>query len=201
MKDNITILYIDDDIDYDISYYLKECLRSERYVIIEKEFKDNETIEEIINSTEVKSADIILIDSKLFEKENAERYFSGEEIKTIIRNVYPFKEVFVITQNDLDSDIQVIKKYNNQKNDTNNINEIASYYQKEIKDKISASVKNIDEYRHIIQLEHNIILKDEFDHLKRIIDGEIEYSSLKKEDVDKLVNEVKEINKILYGNK
>ena len=201
MTNNITILYVDDDLDNDILYYLKECLNNERYITIEKEFHDSENLANIINSCEVKSADIILIDSKLFEKENAEVLFSGEEIKTIIRDIYPYKEVFVITQNDLDSDIQIIKKYNRSSNKQSELENVTSYYNKEIKCRIEASVRNIDEYRHVIQSEHNNKLKDVFNRLTSIINSEIEYSDLRREDIDKLVNAMKEINEKLSKNK
>ena len=201
MKDDITILYIDDKLDSNISKYLHEVMEAEGYKINEKEFSITEDLKSLINSNELKSADIILIDSKLFEEEASEEFYNGEEVRTILRKNYPYKEVFVITQNELNDNIQWIPKYNFQEENSLDFSRITEHYDKYLKQRIASSSDNIREYRYIIGKVHNKKLKKEFEHLNRILNSEIEYEDLNKEDIDRLVNEFKEINKLLNEDK
>lgn len=201
MKDDITILYIDDKLDSNISKYLHEVMEVEGYKINEMIFSITENLESIINSNELKSADIVLIDSKLFEEEASEEFFNGEEVKTIIRKNYPYKEVFVITQNELNDNIQWIPKYNCQEENFLDFSRIKEHYDSVLKQRIDSSSANIREYRYIIGKTHSEKLKNEFEHLNRILNSEIEYEDMSKDDIDRLINEFKEINKLLNEDK
>lgn len=98
------LLYIDDDIDSQLSEYLDKDLRNaiQDDVVLnisEHEFKPVEGYKSLLTNQEVSTANIILIDSRLFENSSAnDGKFSGEEFKIILRKQFPFIEVIVITQ-------------------------------------------------------------------------------------------------------
>ena len=102
-KEKINLVYIDDDRDEAISAYLEECYRNDMYDIkyTEIEFDGDNGYESLLDSPDVASANVILIDSRLFENDRikSKGKFSGEEFRMILRKVFPFIEVLVISQN------------------------------------------------------------------------------------------------------
>ncbi len=111
------LLYIDDDIDPQLSEYLdKDLMNALQGDIVlnvsEFEFKPAEGYKSLLTSHEVAAANIILIDSRLFENNSAsDGKFSGEEFKIILRKQFPFIEVIVITQNGADDSVKTIAKF------------------------------------------------------------------------------------------
>lgn len=85
------LLYIDDDIDSQLSEYLdkdlKNALQSDIVLnISEHEFKPAEGYKSLLENPQVATANIILIDSRLFENNSAtDGKFSGEEFKIILK--------------------------------------------------------------------------------------------------------------------
>ena len=108
------LLYIDDDIDSQLSEYLdkdlKNALQSDIVLnISEHEFKPAEGYKSLLENPQVATANIILIDSRLFENNSAtDGKFSGEEFKIILKKQFPFIEVVVITQNGEDDSVKTI---------------------------------------------------------------------------------------------
>ena len=92
------LLYIDDDIDSQLSEYLdkdlKNALQSDIVLnISEHEFKPAEGYKSLLENPQVATANIILIDSRLFENNSAtDGKFSGEEFKIILKKQFPFIE-------------------------------------------------------------------------------------------------------------
>ena len=111
------LLYIDDNIDAQLSEYLDTDLRSafQDDIVLnvsEHEFKPAEGYKSLLIKQEVVTANIILIDSRLFENSSAnDGKFSGEEFKVILRKQFPFIEVIVITQNGEDESVKTIAKF------------------------------------------------------------------------------------------
>ena len=103
-KEKIKLVYIDDDRDEAISAYLEDDYQNEEYDVEYREirFEDDNDYETLLDSPEVVSANVILIDSRLFENDNirCKGKFSGEEFRMILRKVFPFIEVLVISQNE-----------------------------------------------------------------------------------------------------
>ena len=99
----LKILYIDDHPEAALSKYLDNYKNSNCEIeYSDIEFNPDEGYESLINDPDVKSANIIFIDSKLFENRNAiAGKFTGEEFKIILRKYFPFIEVIVITQNEI----------------------------------------------------------------------------------------------------
>jgi len=101
--ETLKLLYIDDHPETSLSKYLdKYKSPSCEIEYSDIEFKPDEGYESLINNSDVKSANIIFIDSKLFENRNAiAGKFTGEEFKIILKKYFPFIEVIVITQNEI----------------------------------------------------------------------------------------------------
>lgn len=95
------LLYIDDDIDSQLSEYLdkdlKNALQSDIVLnISEHEFKPAEGYKSLLENPQVATANIILIDSRLFENNSAtDGKFSGEEFKIILKKQFPFSKLAI----------------------------------------------------------------------------------------------------------
>lgn len=111
--ENLKIIYIDDYPETSLSKYLDKYKNSSCNVeSLDIKFNPDAGYESLINNPDVKSANIIFIDSKLFENRTAiAGKFTGEEFKIILKKYFPFIEVIVITQNDIAPDYETISKY------------------------------------------------------------------------------------------
>ena len=112
--EKFNILYIDDNPEPSLGKYLDREYKNSEYETkySELKFDPENGYESLIRDPKVQSANIIFIDSKLFENRTARNgKFSGEEFKIILRKYYPFIEVVVITQNEPDLKVGTISKY------------------------------------------------------------------------------------------
>ena len=183
IKEKINLVYIDDDRDEAISAYLEEVYKNDKYDVEyhEIEFEGDKGYESLLDSPEVASANVILIDSRLFENDNikCKGKFSGEEFRMILRKVFPFIEVLVISQNGENKDFEIIGSSRTQK----------EYYDGVLKNKIDESIKRVITFRNISKkLESNkgiekFLVEKAVDSLNGIND----YEDLSKEDIDKLI--------------
>ena len=188
IKEKINLVYIDDDRDEAISAYLEEDYRSDKYDVEyhEIEFEGDKGYENLLDSPEVASANVILIDSRLFENDSikCKGKFSGEEIRMILRKVLPFIEVLVISQNGENKNFEIIPKYRSGSPETSK-----EYYERVLKDKIDECIKRVITFRNISKkLENNngiekFLVEKAVDSLNGIND----YEDLSKEDIDKLI--------------
>lgn len=188
MKEKINIVYIDDDRDEAISAYLEEDYKNDKYDVEyhELEFEGDKGYESLLDSSDVASANVILIDSRLFENDSikCQGKFSGEEFRMILRKVYPFIEVLVISQNGENKDFEIIPKYRSGNSETSK-----EYYERVLKSKIDESIEKVITFRNISKkLENNkgiekFLVEKAVDSLNGIND----YEDLSKKDVDKLI--------------
>lgn len=148
--------------------------------------KENKGYENLLDSPEVASANVILIDSRLFENDSikCKGKFSGEEFRMILRKVFPFIEVLVISQNGENKNFEIIPKYRSGSSETSK-----EYYERVLKDKIDECIKRVITFRNISKkLENNngiekFLVEKAVDSLNGIND----YEDLSKEDIDKLI--------------
>lgn len=87
----IGITYIDDNMDLELQKYFDKEYHNQDYNIIFKckKFDPNIGYEELINDEKVRNANIIIIDSKLFENNNVNSgKFTGEEFKLILKKFF-----------------------------------------------------------------------------------------------------------------
>lgn len=198
--DNFRVVYIDDHIDPTLSRYLgKEYDNKNEIVYTEIEFDPSHGYQSLLTNPDVKSANIIFIDSQLFENKSANHSdFTGEEFKLILKKLYPFIEVIVITQNDIDVEITAIKKYDSLKYK----NSAKEYYDHVIPKIIMDSYNTIKQYEYLAKkVERNdswsIILKEK---VLGTLKGCDTYDELKTEDIDKIIEAFNKIQEALDGN-
>lgn len=188
IKEKINLVYIDDDRDEAISAYLEDSYQNDNYEVEyqEVEFEGNKGYEALLDSPEVASANVILIDSRLFENDSikCKGKFSGEEFRMILRKVFPFIEVLVISQNGENEDFEIIPKYR-----SGSAEKSKEYYERVLKSKIDESIKRVITFRNISKkLKSNkgiekFLVEKTVDSLNGIND----YEDLSKEDIDKLI--------------
>lgn len=195
--ENINILYIDDNIDPHITKFLDSSIDITDVSISTNEYKFNiesDTYKTILENEEIKKADIILIDSRLFENSHTGvSKISGEEIKIIITKFFPFKNIIVISQNGTNESLGILGKYKHSKDLSPK-----EYYDSEWKNIIEKSIKEILIIRKInSQLNDNenieTIVKEK---IENSIAGISQYEELSKDDIDNCIKTFLEIKEI-----
>ena len=194
-----SLVYIDDNPDTALTRYLDEEFKSDNYEIVCSEiiFKPEDGYETLLSDQRVSSANIILIDSWLFENRTAANVkFTGEEFKLILKKLFPFIEVIVITQNGTDSEIQKIAKY-----DKSFAESASEYYASKLPTIINKAVSDIKQYRILADLvKKNDIWEDVLkDKVIATLKGTNTYDKLTKDDIDSLILAFKEIQESLNG--
>lgn len=197
--DKFSVVYIDDNPDTELTRYLDKDFHGESYEITCSEiiFKPEDGYESLLTNPKVRSANIIFIDSRLFENRTATKEkFTGEEFQLVLKKFFPFIEVVVITQNGIDGEIRKIAKY-----DKTLGNSAVEYYSLKLPDIINTAVANIRQYWLLADLIKNNdswedVLKDK---IMATLKGTNTYDMLTKADIDKLVSAFKEIQESLHG--
>ena len=189
--DTIKMIYIDDSPDISLSKYLDK-FRSGlcQFDYSDIEFNSEEGYESLINNTEVRTANIIFIDSKLFENRNTNGKFTGEEFKIILKKHLPFIEVIVITQNEVEEEYETIAKYDSRSDKT-----AQEYYDSILPELIDHAVKNIFEYRKIAsRMKENTIWEDVMiEKIENSLEGKDVYDELTKSDIDHIIGIFQEL--------
>lgn len=189
--DTIKMIYIDDSPDISLSKYLDK-FRSGlcQFDYSDIEFNSEEGYESLINNTEVRTANIIFIDSKLFENRNTNGKFTGEEFKIILKKHLPFIEVIVITQNEVEEECETIAKYDSRSDKT-----AQEYYDSILPELIDHAVKNIFEYRKIAsRMKENTIWEDVMiEKIENSLEGKDVYDELTKTDIDHIIGIFQEL--------
>lgn len=192
---NINIVYIDDILDPMLTKYLREKYDSkdhDNYKTFYREvgFKSNNNYQELINNEVVRTANIILIDNHLFEEQSVSSKFSGRQFKIILRKLFPYIEVIVITQDESIEGEKIVKKFSDP-----DVSKVNVYYDKNLFPVIENSIKEVIEFDNLlIDLESNLdVEKLLVEKIKNSINGMDFYDELKKEDIDDLIRMFKEI--------
>ena len=199
MMDKYSLVYIDDNPETALTRYLDEEFQNDNYEIVFSEiiFKPEDGYESLLLDQRVSSANIILIDSWLFENRTAGNVkFTGEEFKLILKKLFPFIEVIVITQNGTDSEIRKIAKY-----DKSFAGSATEYYASKLPTIINQAVADIQQYRLLADLvkKNNTwedVLKEK---VIATLKGINTYDQLTKNDIDSLILAFKEIQESLNG--
>lgn len=193
------ILYIDDSPELGLSRYLDTEYSNEQHETnyYEITFNPEEGYESLIRDPKVQSANIIFIDSRLFENRKvASGKFSGEEFKIILKKYYPFIEVIVISQNGADPSVNTISKY-----DPNRGESASAYYTEHLPLYIEKAIENILVYRRLAEkLEVNTNWESTLkEKIINSLNGVGKYDELNKSDIDALINTFKEIQEKIDG--
>lgn len=196
--DKYSLVYIDDKPEAALTKYLdKEYLIDKREIeYTEITFNPEEGYESLLLDPRVRSANIILIDSRLFENKTATAgKFSGEEFKLVLRKIYPFIEVIVITQNEISADVEKIHKY-----DKSCGLSASEYYSQHLPGLISSAITNIHQYRLLAEIvkgndSWEIVLKDK---VISTLKGTNTYDELTKSDIDSLIIAFKKLQESIH---
>lgn len=188
----INLVYIDDVIDPIISKYLASYKQDGVNIVYgEEEFDSSKGYESLVKTELVYNANVILIDSQLFENSTASNgKYTGEQFKLILKKIFPYIEVLVITQNEIKSDYSsTIAKYSYTPNEDAN-----DYYSRALTPLLKESINKVCEYRNIIK-DFCVSNDNKFllDKINNSLSGIDTYDELKKEDIDNLINAFKKI--------
>lgn len=193
----MNLVYIDDVPEPSLARYLDSEYHHSDVVISYSDiiFDPSDGYERLLYDSKVQSANIIIVDSWLFENKTAGTgKFTGEEFKLVLKKFYPFIEVIVITQNGTDPSIQKIEKYDPTSGKTS-----TEYYDEKLSSCIDDAIRNIVQYRVLSQkLNENesweTILKEK---VLDTLSGTQAYDELTKTDIDKLIAAFKDIQESL----
>ena len=196
--EKINLLYIDDEINPIISKCLSLYTEEDIEVYYDEvKFDPQKGYESLIRDRRVNSANVIFVDSRLFQNRTASNgKYTGEQFKLILKKVFPYIEVIVITQNDIPEEFtSTIKKY-----DPKTDKSVEEYYDKVLKKPIDEAIKRILEYRAIVSdIQEDTDNSYIIDKINNSLDGMDTYDELKKEDIDKIVDLFKELQESLDG--
>lgn len=194
MENKIKIVYIDDNIDPAISKYLhKYSELDENYDYEEIEFNTNEGYEKLLNSNYIKTSNIIIIDSKLFENSQVSlKKFTGEEFIIMLKKIFPFIEAILISQNEAEEGIDCVPKYKEEYNYS-----IDEYYKEHLGPSISIAVNKINMNRKLLNKLKNNTDIDEFlvEQIINTMQGSISYEHLKVEDIDRIIDSFQKLQR------
>ena len=191
----ITMLYVDDKIDLYVSKYLNSYSNDKaEYKYSELKFENKYSYEDLLENDEIQKADILFLDSMLFENGNVQdNKISGEELGLIIKKIFPFKEIIVITQYQDKMEYSTLKKYNF----NTYLCDVDSFFQDSWNKEIVNATQNIILNRNILK---NISLKNYvekflFEKMENSINGVSNYDNLTKMDIDNLIKAFEEMRK------
>lgn len=191
--ETINLVYIDDNPDTTLDKYLDSEYKNSDFAINYSDiiFNPQDGYEVLLKDHKVQSANVVLIDSKLFENSNASvGKFSGEEFKIVLKKYFPFIEVIIVTQNIPEFDILTISKY------SHNVDMSASqYYASIIPPVLDVAIKNISIYRKIGEKFNTNVSWDNVIQEKIInaLKGTAPYDELTKTDIDTVIALFKEL--------
>ena len=201
MISSVKIIYIDDNMDSILSRFLNKIYKKRIYTlddgrIIKKDYDeilfDNKNGYEVLfKDQEISTANIILIDNHLFEEYSATTgKFSGKQFKIILRKIFPFIEVIIITQDPNLKGDNIIKNFSGR--DTRDANK---YYEENLIPALDMAIKRIIEFEELaddLRKSDNVdkALKDK---VLESIEGNNLYDELTKSDIDELIRSFKEL--------
>lgn len=202
----IKICYVDDNLDPFLAGYLDKYVRNNPdYKYVEYEVTPSLSYNDLLMDETINMSDILIIDSRLFEEvEYTENTLTGEELRFIIRKVFPYKEVLVISQNDTNEyDIESKFKPSSPLADSSfemYEEEASQFYNERLLPKIIDSRRSIEATKNILNrisdkgyMSSSILLEQ----IRDTIDGDNIYTELSKEDIDSLIDSFTKLRKDL----
>ena len=116
--------------------------------------------------------------------------FTGEEFKIILKKYFPYIEVIVITQNEIDKDFETISKYDSRCG----LNP-EQYYGDRLQAILERLIKSILEYRKIASLMENNSSWETclIEKINNSLMGCATYDELTKKDIDNIIIAFKEL--------
>ena len=195
MDNIIKIVYIDDDLQDQITEYLDEHYIHPKIEISTSYFKfeEDNSYENLLDEKKIQEANILLIDSGLFLNTTiSNQKFTGEEFTLILKKIYPYINVIVITQNSKSdyTDFKVVEKYKTAHN-----TQPKEYYDENLKLELDYCVEKILEYRGLLaKIQKNTSIDTYLaEQIENSLAGVNTYDALKKDDIDNLVKAIQQL--------
>lgn len=196
--EQIKLIYIDDKIDPVISKHLAMYHKDDIDVSYDEvKFDLGSGYESLIRDKRVNGANVIFIDSQLFQNSTASNgKYTGEQFKLILKKLFPYIEVIVITQNEIPEEFtSTIAKYNPKDGGSDD-----AYYEEILNNQIDEAIKRICEYRAIVsEIKADNDTSYIIDKINNSLDGIDTYDELKKSDIDNIVELFKKLQENLDG--
>ena len=192
----ITMLYVDDKIDLYVSKYLNSYSNDNvEYEYSELKFENKHSYEDLLENNEIQKADILFLDSMIFENGNVQdNKISGEELGLIIKKIFPFKEIIVITQYQDKMGYSTLKKYNSNTYTCDAESFFRDNWGTEISDATEKIILNRNILKNISSKKY--IEKYLFEKMENSINGVLDYDNLTKADIDNLINVFEEMREV-----
>ena len=202
--EKFNIVYIDDHIDNGLSRYFDsktyaKAIKDAEFHYEEVTYNPADGYLSLIQNKDVQEANIIFVDSKLFDDKDAiNQKISGEEFKVILRKFYPYIEVIVITQNGANEELGTIAKYSYS---TNPEMDIQDYYKSTIPKHINTAVSNVRQFRRLAEKlgRSQSWEKAMKEKVQAALDGMSQYDSITADDISNLISIFKEIQEKIDG--
>ena len=188
----VKLIYVDDKIDLYVSRYLLKISDILNYDYEEITYNNEFTYENFLENEIVQKSDIIILDSMLFENNNSNNNkITGEELGVIIKKIFPFKEILIITQNQDKSEYCDLNKFNSKYYDYNS----DSYFEIRWLPSLEKAIAKISLNQKIMK---NIKMKDYMDtvlyeKINNSICGISIYDELKESDINNLIKAFQEM--------
>ena len=204
----INIVYIDDNSVEILSQYMAKeyCatpFQQSDITQIEKDYKEvrfsgNEGYEALLQNVTVKAANVILIDNHLFEERTiGTGRFSGKQFKIILRKIFPYVEVIIITQDETLAGKNIIRKFSGRHGE-----DAIHYYQENLAPCLDRAIKDVLDFEDLADdlIQSKDVEKFLIDKVLNSLQGDDSYDALSKSDIDNLICSFREI-KDAYGHK
>ena len=194
--ESITMLYVDDKIDLYVSRYLSSYSNDKAdYKYLELTFESKYSYEDLLEKDGIQKADILFLDSMLFENSKVQdNKISGEELGLIIKKIFPFKEIIVITQYQEKIEYSALKKYNSNTYSCDEHSFFRDNWEKEIVNATENIILNRNIFKNISSKKY--VEKYLFEKMENSINGVSNYDNLTKADINNLINAFEEMRKL-----
>lgn len=200
----IKLVYIDDQIDPVISKYLYEYCETIKDITIEYseiQFDPREGYDAVLRDGRTRSANIIIIDDKLFEDRMVQDgKVTGEEFKLVLKKYQPFTETIVITQNIADEEVETLPKF---RPEDNPLASAEDYYRELLPKYLEKATKKVFVYRKLNEkLQNNpnweTVLQEKIINSLKGMDT---YDALTKKDIGSLIRAFKDVERLIENGK
>jgi len=197
----IRIVYIDDQDDEILSKYINQKYCAKPFTLVhgqqitkvfeEVKFEGAQGYESLLNNTKVRAANVILVDNHLFQEHTANTgKFSGKQFKVILRKIFPFVEVLIITQDEKIVGNNIIHKFSGRSGGDSDL-----YYENHLDKILDIAIKEVLEFEALADdlKQSTDVEKLLVDKILQSLKGENSYDALSKKDVDNLISIFKEL--------
>ena len=208
LEKKINIVYIDDISDEILSRYMTKSYCTTPFcrsnaTQIKKNYEEvpfcgDKDYEVLLKNPIVKAANVILIDNHLFEERTVGAgRFSGKQFKIILRKIFPYVEVIIITQDATLSGENVIRKFSGRHGEDAN-----QYYQENLAPCLDRAIEAVLDFEDLADdlKQSTDVKKILIDKVLNSLQGDDSYDALSKSDIDELICSFREI-KDAYGHK